>query len=816
MSKKRLVLAMSIAITLLLLVPLTAFAAPRAGTERKAAADDPTPPTTPTKLVFIHHSTGENWLNDGNGRLGIALRDNNYFVSDTNYGWGPDAIGDNTYTGSWWRWFRGPSSSTYTGALYAESGQNCDYSRMGSDPGGKNAIVMFKSCFPNSGFGGSPSDPVPPIGSNPLRGSDTTDPGTLTVANAKGIYIDLLQYFKTKQDKLFVVITAPPLSDGTYASNARAFNNWLVNDWLDGYAHNNVFVFDFYNVLTSNGGNANTNDLGQAGGNHHRWWGGAIQHKTDGGGNTLAYPTGDDHPSSAGGQKATGEYLPLLNIAYHRWQAAANKPAIASISPTSAKPPCAVTITGSRFGSTRGSSFVSFNGAHPSTYNSWSDTSIRCVAPAGTPSGPVTVTTSDGTSNPVLFTVANQSWYLAEGCTGSNSSGSFETWILVQNPSASPRYVDLIFQTDTGQVHGPEELVPARTRKSFRVNDYVTSFNVSTRVNADGDVVCERAMYGNNRTWAHDSIGTTAPASDWYLPEGCTQAGFETWVLVQNPGSTVAEVQLTYMTASGPVPGPLASIPANSRKTFFAADSAPNQWSVSTKVHSDVPVIAERAMYGNGRQWAHDSIGAKAPASEWYLAEGCTAGDFETWLLVQNPTDAQASIDVVFQTENGQVQGPRQSLPAHTRSTYNVRNWVNSFNVSTKVTAVSGQVVCERAMYGGGRKWAHDSIGATSPASSWYMAEGCTAGDFETWVLVQNPGDTPADIDIVFQTENGQVQGPRPTIPAHTRKTYDVRDYVNSYNVSTMVIATSGQVVCERAMYGNGRTWADESIGYAP
>jgi len=35
--------------------------------------------------------------------------------------------------------------------------------------------------------------------------------------------------------------------------------NWLVNDWLAGYPYNNVAVFDFYNVLTSNGGNTNTN-----------------------------------------------------------------------------------------------------------------------------------------------------------------------------------------------------------------------------------------------------------------------------------------------------------------------------------------------------------------------------------------------------------------------------------------------------------------------------------------------------------------------------------------------------------------------------
>ncbi len=56
-------------------------------------------------------------------------------------------------------------------------------------------------------------------------------------------------------------------------------------------------------------------------------------------------------------------------------------------------------------------------------------------------------------------------------------------------------------------MHGPEELLPGNTRKSYRVNDYVTSFNVSTLVNADASVVCERAMYGNGRTRADESVG---------------------------------------------------------------------------------------------------------------------------------------------------------------------------------------------------------------------------------------------------------------------------------------------------------------------
>jgi hypothetical protein len=48
------------------------------------------------RLIFIHHSTGENWLRDDYGELGKALSENNYFVSDTNYGWGPEGIGDRT------------------------------------------------------------------------------------------------------------------------------------------------------------------------------------------------------------------------------------------------------------------------------------------------------------------------------------------------------------------------------------------------------------------------------------------------------------------------------------------------------------------------------------------------------------------------------------------------------------------------------------------------------------------------------------------------------------------------------------------------
>ncbi|MHC1743426.1 MAG: choice-of-anchor D domain-containing protein [Syntrophobacteraceae bacterium] len=222
-------------------------------------------------------------------------------------------------------------------ALYAEQGQHSTYSRLQSPPDGEeNEVVVFKSCFPNSNLAGAINDAIPAIAENPLAGQASDSPYH-TISNAKSIYLDLLEYFKTRQDKLFIVITAPPLSDPTHASNTRAFNNWLVNSWLSNYPYHNVAVFDFYNVLTTNGGSATSNDLGRETGNHHRWWQSSVQYVTDGdndaNANILEYPTGDDHPSRAGNLKATGEFLPLLNIAYNCWKGTAGCPAANEANP---------------------------------------------------------------------------------------------------------------------------------------------------------------------------------------------------------------------------------------------------------------------------------------------------------------------------------------------------------------------------------------------------------------------------------------------------------------------------------------------------
>ena len=79
-------------------------------------------------------------------------------------------------------------------------------------------------------------------------------------------------------------------------------------------------------------------------------------------------------------------------------------PGITSVSPTSGTVGAAVTIAGTNFGATQGTSTMTFNGITATT-TSWSATSITVTVPAGATTGNVVVTVNGVSSPGVSFTV---------------------------------------------------------------------------------------------------------------------------------------------------------------------------------------------------------------------------------------------------------------------------------------------------------------------------------------------------------------------------------------------------------------------------
>ncbi len=80
-------------------------------------------------------------------------------------------------------------------------------------------------------------------------------------------------------------------------------------------------------------------------------------------------------------------------------------PNIKTLSPTSGKVGAAVTISGTNFGSSQGTSTVTFNGTKVTSVTSWATGTVKVKVPTGATTGNVVVTVNGVASNGVKFTV---------------------------------------------------------------------------------------------------------------------------------------------------------------------------------------------------------------------------------------------------------------------------------------------------------------------------------------------------------------------------------------------------------------------------
>lgn len=394
-------------------------------------------------------------------------------------------------------------------------------------------------------------------------------------------------------------------------------------------------------------------------------------------------------------------------------------------------------------------------------------------------------------------------WYLAEGYTG----GGFEEYICIGNPNSWKTKVIVTYMIEGQQNQEQQFDVAARSRTTVKVNDVIgMDKNVSATIEGyHGDsIVVERAMYWNGRSGGHCAAAVSQPSTTWYMAEGCTANSFETWVLLQNPGDTAATATVTYMNQSGAVAGPVVTLDPKSRKTVNVASTLTDDVQVSTQVTSDKPIIAERSMYWNNRMAGTCAVGLAQSGTEWYLAEGCTGGGFETWVLVQNPGDEAANINLTYMDASGPKTGPVLNLPAHSRTSVNVADTLpENWQVSTAMTS-DKPIVAERAVYWSGRIGGHVETAVDSPKFRSLLAEGSTAGGFETWVLVQNPGPMDATVYITYLTSTGAKERAPLTLPAGTRVSLsEVNDVGADWQVSAD-ISSSTPVVIERSIYWAG------------
>ena len=340
-------------------------------------------------------------------------------------------------------------------------------------------------------------------------------------------------------------------------------------------------------------------------------------------------------------------------------------------------------------------------------------------------------------------------------------------------------------------------------------------------------IAVDRTMFwtgeGATSPGYHSSIGTTTPSKNWYLPEGSSAWGFETWTAVLNPNDSAANLTLRYMTETEGLKTINKTLPSNSRATYsMAADIG--TYDASIQVNSDIPVVAERSMYRNSRREGSCSVGSTTPYKTYFLAEGTTAWGFSTYVLVQNPNDDAATVTLTYMTPEGAREQPAFTLPANSRHTIKVNDvpGVESTDLSTQVSS-DKPIIAERSMYwdSSAGEAMHASIGLAEPHMSFYLPDGQTTNGWETYTLVANPNPGSVTIEITYLPENGGTPvGFTDEIPPNSRRTYNMAGGGEAYpgiqgRASILVRSLDGArpVMVERAMYWNNRCAGTDTIG---
>jgi hypothetical protein len=302
-----------------------------------------------------------------------------------------------------------------------------------------------------------------------------------------------------------------------------------------------------------------------------------------------------------------------------------------------------------------------------------------------------------------------------------------------------------------------------------------------------------------------------------YLAEGSNNDFFRTTIDLANPSTTSdAAVLLRFLKSDGTIVPYAITVPKQRHVTVAttAVDGLQSA-DFSTVIETDVEVVAERTMVWTPtlQYGSHSETAVKAPALQWYLAEGATHGVFSLFYLLANPGDTQADVEIRYLLPGGQAPIVlTYPVPAHSRRTIPVDDepGLKATDVSAAITSTNGvPIIAERAMYFSrpGQDFAggHDSAGVTQPSSHWFFAEGATGSFFDMFLLLANPDATrTAHVTISYLLTDGTIVPVQHDLPPNSRQTYNVSQEdpkLASAAMSTVVDSPTVPIVAERSMY---------------
>ncbi|MFH1151116.1 MAG: hypothetical protein V1748_11650 [Actinomycetota bacterium] len=449
----------------------------------------------------------------------------------------------------------------------------------------------------------------------------------------------------------------------------------------------------------------------------------------------------------------------------------------------------------------------------------------------------------------VLTTEPSPVWYFAEGTCRPN----FIPYITIENPGLNNAAVAITYMKGDGTTATQTLMVPKNSRSTVIPTDVLGvgddpahDFSAKVQCTNGQKILAERPMYFNYKgawTGGHDAVGETTPGTTYYFAEGTTRPDFDPWICIQNPGTTNANVTITYYKGDGTTASETLTVAKNSRRTvdprlkLGTGDDAAHDFSAKVQCTNGQGIVVERPMYFNyDFKWngGHDALGAKDLATLFYFAEGTCRPDFDAYLCIQNPGGSDANVTITYMKGDTNIETEKLVVGKNSRSTVVPRHTLGTGNdaahdFSAKVECTNGKMILvERPMYfnfNGVWNDGHDAVGATGTGTVFDFAEGTCRPGFDPYYTILNIGTSSANVRLTYLKGDGTTNTQNISVGAGARGTAHPADVLGvgndaAHDFSTTVECTNNQqILVERPMYfnygGGGWNGGSNAMGYA-
>lgn len=306
----------------------------------------------------------------------------------------------------------------------------------------------------------------------------------------------------------------------------------------------------------------------------------------------------------------------------------------------------------------------------------------------------------------------------------------------------------------------------------------------------------------------------------FYMPDGTTQKGQQSYVVVMNPFGAEAVFTMKLQTGKEkPVTTTDLSdfVLKPGHSVAFHINQVTLEDTVAVELTATLGRVAAASLGVADAGGIRSAGGVTAAQPRWVLPGGLDNNSAS--VAVMNTTTSQAAIDASLYTDEGEqtaagIEG--QGLGAGLARTFSViTSSPSTIDVAASFAGDPGTagVVATRRTFGVDGGDQGSTAGTTGPGAEWVVLPAVADAPYDVRLLIANPGEIDAEVDVALLGAEGARSSTKVKVPARRTVLVPVEFISEAPTDAVRVAASQGEVVPVMVGYSADHTGYAVSAG---